>query len=307
MNILITGCLGHIGSFVTNKILKNKKIKKIYLLDNNLEKLNSIIPNTRKKKIQFIYEDLTKPKKIYQLKKVNCVIHLASITNAENSLKNKKIYYKNNLNAFKNIIDFCNTTKANLIHISSTSVYGTNDKIVYETSSELFPQSPYAAIKLEEEKIIKNIKKKFKFITLRFGTICGFSKGIRFHTAINKFCLQSILGQNISVWNTALYQYRPYLTLADAFKTINYIINKNFFPNDIFNIVSENKRVIDILDIIRKDIKKIKIKLTKSPIMNQLSYNVSKEKIEKQGIKLNGKIASSIKDTLKKLNFIKNA
>ena len=34
MKILITGALGHIGSYVINDLIKLKKIKKIYLLDN---------------------------------------------------------------------------------------------------------------------------------------------------------------------------------------------------------------------------------------------------------------------------------
>ena len=34
MRVLITGCLGHIGSYLIENIYKIKKIKKIYLLDN---------------------------------------------------------------------------------------------------------------------------------------------------------------------------------------------------------------------------------------------------------------------------------
>ena len=43
-----------------------------------------------------------------------------------------------------------------LIHISSTSVYGISSKLVGENLSEKFlkPQSPYADIKLKEEKML---------------------------------------------------------------------------------------------------------------------------------------------------------
>ena len=34
MNLLITGCCGHIGSYVTENIHKIKKIKKTILVDN---------------------------------------------------------------------------------------------------------------------------------------------------------------------------------------------------------------------------------------------------------------------------------
>ena len=57
-----------------------------------------------------------------------------------------------------------------------------------------------------EENYLKRLK-KLKFITLRLGTISGISKGMRFHTAVNKFCLNTILGYEIPVWTNALKQH----------------------------------------------------------------------------------------------------
>ena len=81
----------------------------------------------------------------------------------------------------KNIISYCKNKKAKLIHISSTSVYGKQVKIVSEDDEDLLkPQSPYAEIKLMEEKLLKKERKKLKYISFRFGTIAGTSKGMRF-------------------------------------------------------------------------------------------------------------------------------
>ena len=78
----------------------------------------------------------------------------------------------------------------------------------------IIPRSPYAEVKLTEEKILKN--SKVKYITLRFGTISGFSEGMRFHTAVNKFCLNAVLGIKIPVWGKSTNLHRPYLSLKDA-------------------------------------------------------------------------------------------
>ena len=92
----------------------------------------------------------------------------------------------------KNVINYCIKNKSKLIHISSTSVYGKQVKIVNENDQSLLnPQSPYAEIKLQEEKMLKKNKNKIKFMSFRFGTIAGVSKGMRFHTAINKFCFSA--------------------------------------------------------------------------------------------------------------------
>ena len=63
--------------------------------------------------------------------------------------------------------------------------------------------------------MLKKNKSKIKFITFRFGTISGF-QGMRFHTAINKFCLNASLNEKIQIYKTAYNQYRPYLSLRDA-------------------------------------------------------------------------------------------
>ncbi len=34
MNLLITGCCGHIGSYLADNVYKIKKIKKTYIVDN---------------------------------------------------------------------------------------------------------------------------------------------------------------------------------------------------------------------------------------------------------------------------------
>ena len=154
--------------------------------------------------------------------------------------------------------------------------------------------------------MLKKESKNLKYVTFRFGTIAGVSKGIRFHTAVNKFCLNAALGQKIEVYKTALNQYRPYLSVRDAFKVFKFCIEKDFFNNDIYNALSGNYTVNDIIKKIKKVKKNIKISLVKSKIMNQLSYHVDDSKVRKEGLNLNGKIDDDIKNTLKLFNYLKS-
>ena len=125
---------------------------------------------------------------------------------------------------------------------------------------------------------------------------------MRFHTAVNKFCLNASLKIPITVYKTALNQYRPYLSIKDAFKLFKFTIEKNFFRNDIFNALSENCTVNQILIKIKKRVKTIRIRFISSKIMNQLSYHVDKNKLENEGILLNNKIEKDINETIKILN-----
>ena len=86
MKILITGGLGHIGSYLISRLVKIKKIKKIYLIDNIGNQRFNVLFNLKNEKIKFIYGDLTNKAIIKKLPKTNIVLHLASLTNAEKSL-----------------------------------------------------------------------------------------------------------------------------------------------------------------------------------------------------------------------------
>tara|TARA_B100000029_G_C17597072_1_gene964548 strand:+ start:364 stop:1287 length:924 start_codon:yes stop_codon:yes gene_type:complete len=307
MNILITGACGHIGSYVATNIHKIKKIKKTILVDNlKSNRFHSLFNLKKKNNLKFFLRDVNKPNSLNDFKNIAWIIHCASMTNAEKSFGKEKEMYKNNLDCLKNVIKFCKKNKTKLIHLSSTSVYGKQTDTVDESCEEKYlkPQSPYANIKLIEEKLLKKNSKYIKYNTFRFGTISGVSQGIRFHTAVNKFCLSAAINENIFVYKTALNQYRPYLSLSDAFKVFKFCIEKNFFENDIFNALSGNYTVKQILKKIQKYKKKIKIKFVKTEIMNQLSYHVSSGKLENRGLYLKANIEKDIKKTIKLLSNI---
>ncbi len=307
MNILITGGCGHIGSYLAENINKIQGINKVIIIDNlKTTNINSLFNAKKKNKLKFFMKDLTVKNSLKGFKNINYVVHLASMTNAASSFKRKKEMYKNNLMCMKNVIDFCLKNKAKLIHISSTSVYGKQSNLVDESCEKKYlkPQSPYADIKLIEEKMLKSKKNKLKYVTYRFGTISGISKGMRFHTAVNKFCLDSSLGLPITVYKTALNQYRPYLSIKDAFKLFKFTIEKDFFKNDVYNALSENCTVKQIIKKIKKYKRKIRIKFIKSKIMNQLSYHVDRSKLNKEGLYLRSKIEHDIKETIQLLRNI---
>ena len=308
MNLIITGACGHIGSYVAENIYKVKKIKNTILVDNlKSNRFCSIFNLNKKNNLKFYIKDLNNKNSLNSFKNINYIIHCASMTNAEKSFGKEKEMYRNNINCLRTVIDYCKKNKVKLIHLSSTSVYGKQAKVVDETCEKKYlkPQSPYADIKLIEERMLKKESKNLEYVTFRFGTIAGTSKGIRFHTAVNKFCFNAALGQKIEVYKTALNQYRPYLSVRDAFKVFKFCIEKDFFKNDIYNALSGNYTVNDILKKIKKIKKNIKVSLVKTKIMNQLSYHVDDTKVRKEGLNLNCKIDDDIKNTLKLFNYLK--
>lgn len=189
-----------------------------------------------------------------------------------------------------------------MINFSSTSVYGTQKEVVDEECSEedLKPQSPYAETKLREERLLQElgIKQGLNFVTCRFGTIFGVSPGMRFHTAVNKFCWQSVMGQPVTVWRTAFDQKRPYLDLKDAVRAVHFIIDKGLFNRKTYNVLTRNFTVNEIVSAIKVHVPELKVEFVDTQIMNQLSYHVDNSRFMNEGFAYCGELQSGIAETI---------
>jgi nucleoside-diphosphate-sugar epimerase len=228
---------------------------------------------------------------------------LAALTNAEGTFDKDKEVEEVNFEGLKRVADACLKSGVRLIFPSSTSVYGSAEKVVDETST-LEPQSPYADSKLKAEEYLKSLKPTgLKFVICRFGTIFGFAPGIRFHTAVNKFTWQALTGKPISVWKTAFKQRRPYLYIGDCVKAVNFILEKNIFDGEIYNVLTSNFTVEDIVTAIKTFVPDLRINFVDSKIMNQLSYDVADKKFRSLGFEPSGKLLAGVEETIKHLNI----
>ena len=297
--ILVTGALGHIGSDLIIDLIRNFPDEEFVLVDNLRTQRFCSLFNLKKERITFLDLDVSKEDLSDIIKNCRIVIHLAAITDATNSFNLADEIKSNNLGGTVKIADLCALYKVKLIFISSTSVYGKGMEVMDEDCdiADLNPQSPYANSKIKEEAYIKD-KNELNFVILRFGTIFGVSKGMRFHTAVNKFCWQVSLKKPITVWRTAMMQKRPYLDLNDAKRAIIFTIKNNLFQNEVYNVVTNNNSVKNIIKIIKKRIKNVKIEIVDTEIMNQLSYEISNVKIIKKGFKFTGNLEKQIFRTL---------
>ena len=302
MNLLVTGGMGHIGSKLINKLSSLNKVKKITIIDDfSSERYISFINLRNRKKIIFFDEDLVNFNLNKIKTKIDCVIHLASTTNAEKSFSNKKSVLDNNVECTKKILAL-SKKNTKIIFASSTSVYGSQYKIINSKNNQqnISPQSPYAQSKILCENIIK--KRSKNYCIMRFGTIFGMSDGMRFHTAINKFCYQAAMDKKITIWEKFYKKKRPYLDLDDCVKSIIFTIFNKKIKNETLDVVSINLKVIDIINEIEK-LKKIKKSFVHTKILNQLSYEVHSDRLIDLKFKFNGNLFSSINKTIKKLNL----
>ena len=303
MKIIVTGATGHIGSYLIRELAFQFKGSEIVIIDNMMtQRFPSLFNLPAEGNYRFIEGDVANMDLNTVFSNANIVIHLAAITDAAGSFDRAEELESNNYQSTVKVANACVKHGASLIALSSTSVYGTQNDVVDEDCSEdeLQPQSPYATTKLKEEELIATLcnEKGLKAIHCRFGTIFGASPGMRFHTAVNKFCWQASMGLPISVWSTAYDQKRPYLDLFDASRSIEFIIRNNLFDGGIYNILTENATVHQVADTIREFIPNLSVEFVDNKIMNQLSYEVSCDKFKGKGFEFTGSLRRGIEETL---------
>ena len=302
MKIVVTGALGHIGSALIRDLPLRFARAEIVLIDNlSTQRFPSLFELPANGRYRFVEADVRDANLPALFAGAHCVVHLAAMTDAAGSADRAAEVEANNFRATEAVAKACLTTGARLIHLSSTSVYGTQSRTVTENcaASDLKPQSPYAAIKLKEEQWVASlVARGLKAAICRFGTIFGVSPGMRFHTAVNKFCWQAAMGRPLTVWRTAYEQTRPYLDLADAIRAIVFIIERDLFDGRVYNVLTLNATVRDIVEALRAVVPDLQVSFVDSPIMNQLSYDVSPQRVREAGFVFTGDIHRGIAGTV---------
>lgn len=303
VRIVVTGALGHVGSKLVRSWLAFGEVSQLTIVDDlRSAKHNSLFGLGGVRKLRFAEGDIRELNLEELFQNADFVVHLAAKTDAESSSLNPKETWDNNLTGTIKVSDACQASGSHLIFPSSTSVYGVQGETVDENCppSSLAPQSPYAEAKLAEEReVLARVDRGHLNATVfRLGTIFGTSPGMRFHTAVNRFCWQAAFEQPITVWKTAMNQERPYLSLDDCLSAFTRVVFNSVRPNGVTNLVTVNSTVRQIVSVVQEFVPSTQIDLVDSPIMNQLSYTVSFQKSLDLGFNYLGELREGIRQTL---------
>ena len=267
MKILVTGAAGFIGFHTCLKLVKQGH--EVYGIDNindyydpklKFDRLNELGFNEAASKLfknevqsaKFIslrfsridlidYESIDN---LFKQEQFEVVCNLAAQAGVRYSIENPKVYIDSNISGFLNILEGCRNHKVkHLVYASSSSVYGENKKVPFETTDNVdYPISLYAATKKSNELMAHTYGHLYGLKTtgLRFFTVYG--PWGRPDMAYYLFAESILNDKPIKVFNNGDME-RDFTYIDDIVKGVTNIIEKNIDTRNHYKIynIGNNK------------------------------------------------------------------
>lgn len=185
--VLVTGAAGFIGSNLVKRLFHDMGNIRIIGIDNITDYYDVNIKYERLKEIEaldrnwtFVHASIADRKVIEEIftgNEISVVVNLAAQAGVRYSISNPDAYIQSNLIGFYNILEACRHHGVeHLVYASSSSVYGSNEKVPYSTDDKVDnPVSLYAATKKSNELMAHAYSKLYDIPStgLRFFTVYG--------------------------------------------------------------------------------------------------------------------------------------
>lgn len=237
MIVYITGCLGFIGSYVTQACLDQGWY--VFGIDkctyaSNIDKLSEFVKNPR-----FKFED----KDICDLDRlVDCdyFINTAAETHVDNSIRKSDDFVHSNICGVHNILELLRKYKKEgyvlptFLHFSTDEVYGDISDGDHVESDLLKPSNPYAATKAAADQLITAWSRTYDLPYVIVRPTNNYGCGQYVEKLIPKACKFLSLSRKIPLHNNGT-PIRNWLHAKDTARAVIKIIESKS-KNQIYNI-----------------------------------------------------------------------
>jgi nucleoside-diphosphate-sugar epimerase len=281
MKVLVTGHNGYIGPHLIELLHKNGD--EVIGLDINL--FDGCAWDSYEKPDKEIIKDVRDVTK-EDLEGVDCVMHLAALSNDPMGDIDESLTYKINR---EGSINLAKTAKEagvkQFLFSSSCSIYGKGEKLDLEETDPTHPITAYAHSKIDTENAVMDmVDDTFTASYLRNATAYGYSPMLRIDLVVNNLLGCALANGNIQIKSDGT-PWRPLIHCRDIAHAFVAIRNaeREKVHNQIFNIGgnTENYQVKDVADLVKKLVPEADIVFTGEVGEDPRNYRVKFDKVNR--------------------------
>ncbi len=261
---LITGGSGYIGALLAREL--DEAGQDVRVLDSLLHGQEDIAAEQEQAGMEVIRADIRDASaRKRALAGVDAVVHLAAIVGDPACALDPKASDDVNVQATRALVADANALGVDrLVFASTCSNYGrmTDPNVPITEDGELRPVSLYAEQKVGMEQLILNGGTgETKPTCLRFATVYGVGRRMRFDLTVNEFTRELWADRELEVFGEQFW--RPYIHVRDAARAVRTVLEapEEKVTGNVFNAgrSGENYRKLDLVDEIGKQIDRGKV------------------------------------------------
>lgn len=282
MRIFVTGGGGYIGSRVVAHFLGRGA--RVIAYDSLAYGGAGLLPFIGSPSFQLIDGDIRDRHALEAaMRGADAVLHFAAIVGEPACALDDATAQEVNHGAAAVTMNLADTLRVErFVFFSTCSNYGAaNAGALVDEEAPLDPLSTYARTKVAAELSALEGNRFTAATVLRLGTICGLSGRMRFDLLVNDMARAAALGRRIDIYKPEAW--RPYLHVADVGRVVEHVLTMKpaRVARRVFNVVAENYRKSDLVDLVRKHFPETEIAIIEAQPDNR-DYRVSGERVKRE-------------------------
>ncbi len=202
--VLVTGAGGFIGSRLCERMVEEGASVRAFVRYTSRAEIGllKLLPSEILGNVEIIRGDLRDFNAVEQAAKgVDTIFHLGALISIPYSYVHPVETVQTNVIGTMNILEACRKTGANLVHTSTSEVYGTALRVPIDEDHPLQGQSPYSASKIGADKLVESYYRSFDIPAVSIRPFNTYGPGQSNRAVIPTIITQALSGDVVRLGN----------------------------------------------------------------------------------------------------------
>lgn len=241
--ILVTGCLGFIGSYFCRETIRTNKDVFIVGVDRNTDqrKINRLEDINDHKRFRLIFADLAKDDISEIFEDIDYCVHFAAKTFVDHSIRSPESFIQSNIVGTYKLLEEARKSSSlrKFIQVSTDEVYGQILKGAYTEEAKLNPSNPYSATKAAGDMLALAYHNTYGLPIIITRTENNYGPWQHNQKVIPTFVRHAITDKPLPIYGDGKHR-RMWLWVGDHCDAIHLLL-KNGKNGDIYHIAGEQE------------------------------------------------------------------